>query len=84
MLTVVGIGGVLLIIGAGFIYFGKAYYSTLMYALADICWSINAYQNNDIFGFIAVNIGIIVGAIVMYKMQKGIFHKNLKKGKNDL
>jgi len=79
MISAVSVGGILLILGAGFIYFGKVYYSTLMYALADICWSINAYQNNDMFGFITVNIGILVGITVMYKMQKGIFHKDLKK-----
>jgi len=79
MISVISIGGILLILGAGFIYFGKVYYSTLMYALADICWGINAYQNEDMFGFITVIIGILVGAAVMIKMQKGIFHKNLKK-----
>jgi len=79
MLTVVTIGGFLLIFGAIFMYFGKVYYSAWMYVFADICWVINAFQRGDTFGSIVVLTGLILGSLTMYKMHVGIFHKQITK-----
>ena len=76
--NIITIGGVLLILGAIFIYFGKVYYSSWMYLLADICWSINSYNTGDILGMIMVNTGLILGVGAMYKMHIGLFTKDLK------
>lgn len=78
-LTSIAIGGILLIAGSLYIYIGNVFYSVISYTVADICWLINAYHNNDLFGTISVTIGILVGFIVTQKMKFGIFNKKLNK-----
>ncbi|MFA7127614.1 MAG: hypothetical protein WC136_00420 [Sphaerochaeta sp.] len=75
--TSVAIGGLLLIIGALYIYIGNVFFSVISYTFADICWLINAYNNGDLFGAISVTIGIIVGFVVTQKMQFGVFSKKI-------
>ena len=77
-LSAVATGGIILILGSFYIYIGNVFFSVLMYAGADVCWLINAYSQDDIFGAITVTIGIITGALVARKMHKGEFTKDLK------
>jgi len=77
-ISILTIGGIFLVSGALYLLVGNVFLSVLNYLLADICWIINAFQNNDYFGSISISIGIIVGLIVAWKMQVGIFRKNLK------
>jgi len=77
-MTILTIGGILLIFGACCVYQGKVFYSTAAYTLADGAWIINAYHQGDVFGVISINIGILTGLAVMWKMQKGVFHKDLR------
>lgn len=80
-MSILTLGGILLLLGSFFIYKGNIYFSTITYTLADLCWVSNAYTHNDIFGVLSISVGIIVGLIVMYKMNTGIFVKRLNKEK---
>ncbi len=71
------VGGILLVLGAVFMYRGLAMYSVLTYALADICWLVISIQVGDILGGILILIGLILGILVYIKMNKGIFVKDL-------
>ncbi len=73
------LGGFLLMFGAVYVYFGKIFYSIMVYTIADVCWLVNAYQHGDGFGALTVTIGIIVGTSVVYKMQVGKFRKSIRK-----
>jgi hypothetical protein len=72
------LGGLLLILGAYALFKGKVFYSVFIYFLADIMWAILAYQAGDIFGTFAIAIGMLLGLGVFYKMNSGIFIKDLK------
>jgi len=71
------VGGILLVLGAVFMYRGLAMYSVLTYALADICWLVISIQVGDILGGILILIGLILGILVYIKMNSGIFVKDL-------
>jgi len=75
---IITIGGILLIFGAVLMFIGKVYYSSLMYVLADLCWSINSFMYGNTVGTVMVNIGLILGIGSMYKMHIGLFTKDLK------
>jgi len=77
------IGGLLLVLGAIYMYNGKAMYSILIYFLADIMWAIMAWRTEDILGFIVVCIGMILGLGVFLKMHLGLFVKELDKEKTE-
>ena len=77
--SVITLGGMMLILGAKYMNNGNMLFSTISYVGADWCWAINAWQHADMFGFITVNVGIIVGLSVLYRINKGIFVKSLKK-----
>jgi len=76
--NIITIGGILLILGAFFMFFGKVYYSSWTYVLADLCWSTNSFLHGDILGMIMVNVGLLLGIGAMYKMHIGVFTKDLK------
>lgn len=78
-ISVVTVGGLYLILGAFYMYFGKIGFASMAYVLSDIAWAINAYTYQDYFGFLVVLIGVIVGISVMYKMKQGIFVVDLHK-----
>ena len=74
------IGGILLIVGALLISeFGKIYIASIPYLLADICWIMTAYQNdnNITVGVMMVIIGTILGLRTFLKMHNNIYHKDL-------
>jgi len=77
--NIITIGGLLLILGALFMFLGKIYYSSWTYVLADLCWSTNSYLHGDLLGMIMVNTGLVLGIGAMYKMHIGVFTKDLKK-----
>ena len=77
--SIIMLGGLMLIIGAKYMNTGNILFSTICYVVADLCWSLNAFQHQDWFGFLCVNIGILIGLRVLYKMHKGDFVKSLKK-----
>lgn len=77
--SVIMLGGLMLILGSKYMNSGNILFSTVCYVVADLCWSLNAYQHNDWFGFLCVNIGILIGLRVLYKMHKGDFVRSLKK-----
>jgi len=79
MISLATVGGILLIIGASFMYVGDVKKSILTYFVADICWVILGYQNNDIIGMITISVGMILGFLVFLKMHTGIFRSTLKK-----
>jgi len=57
-LSILTIGGVLLIFGSVYVYMGNVYFSIINYTLADMCWLYNAYSNHDVIGTVSVSIGI--------------------------
>jgi len=71
-------GGIMLIIGSISLYKGKALWSLFFYFIADLCWLMMAISENKIFGAISIIIGITFSLGVFYKMNKGIFHKDLR------
>jgi len=75
------VGGITLILGAYFLYKGKALYSLFFYLIADLCWVLLAIQTKNIFGSITILIGIVFSLGVFYKMNSGIFVTDLHKDK---
>ena len=73
------IGGLILIIGAYFLYQGDILKSTLAYFFADVCWVVLALGRNEIFGAIAIGTGMLAGLLVFIKMNTGIFNKSIRK-----
>ena len=72
-------GGLFLVLGAYLLYKGKAYESIGAYFFADLCWLMISISTGSIFGAICILFGIVFSLIVFYKMNTGLFHKNLKK-----
>lgn len=73
------IGGLLLIIGSYFVSKGKIFHSVGVFWLADLCWVILSYRNNNIIGTIVIFIGMVFGTLAFYKIHKGLFYKNIRK-----
>jgi len=82
-LSVLTTGGLLLMFGAVYIYIGNIFFSTIVYTIADVCWLVNAHQNDDTLGAISVTVGIVVGVIVANKMRRGTFKKSIRKDTKD-
>jgi len=83
-LTVLTVGGLILIGGAFFTYKGKIFIAVAWYLMADACWIWNAIAIDDIQGAVFVTIGVIFGVISSYKMKNGHMESELKhKDKNE-
>ena len=78
------IGGILLIIGAYFTYKGEIFKAVVVYLFVDLCWSILTYLNKDYIGLFFIIIGMLLGVLVYYKINKGIMHKTIKKDRNEI
>lgn len=78
------IGGILLIIGAYFVFKGQIFKSVFIYTLADLCWSYLTYEKQDYIGLSFILVGMILGIGAYLKMNNGIFNKTIlkTKGKN--
>jgi len=77
MINFAVLGGLLLIVGAYLTMKGWIYRSVGIYLVADVCWVVLAYEKGDILGMSFIIVGTILGVIALYKMHKGIMHKNL-------
>jgi len=81
--TILTIGGIILIYGAFLTYKGQIFLATASYIMADVCWISNAWGNNDLQGVIFIATGILFGIIATYKMKSGKMNKDLLKIKTD-
>jgi len=77
MFSIAVIGGILLNVGAFFTMKGWIYRSVSVYIIADICWVVLAYENGDMLGMGFIIVGTLLGMIALFKMYKGMMHKNL-------
>lgn len=77
--SVLTIGGIILIYGAFLTYKGQIFLATASYIMADVCWISNAWNSNDIQGVIFIATGILFGIIATYKMKSGRMKKDLLK-----
>lgn len=77
-LTILTVGGLILIGGAFFTYKGKILTSVAWYILADFCWVANAIAINDIQGAVFVTVGVIFGTLATYKMNNGHMDSELQ------
>ena len=75
-------GGLLLILGAFFVFKGDIFKSVGIYFVADICWVVLAYQHNDYLGMIFISIGMLLGVGAFIKMNTGVFNKTLHRKEN--
>jgi len=71
-------GGLILILGAWFVFKGEIFVATFAYLTADAMWIINAYQLGDMQGALFISVGMALGIGATYKMQIGKFAKNIK------
>ena len=72
------IGGLLLILGAYFVFKGEIFKSVFVYFIADICWCLLAYNNKDYIGLLLITIGMLLGLGAFLKMNYGTMRKSLK------
>ena len=72
-------GGLILILGAWFVFKGEIFIATFSYLVADAMWVTNAISLGDTQGAIFIGIGMALGIGATYKMQIGKFTKNIKK-----
>ncbi len=72
-------GALILLMGIFYYYYGYVLYSTIFYIAADLCWALIAYKANDISGMFFIILSIIVGTLVVVKINKGVFVKTLFK-----
>jgi len=77
--SVLTFGGVLLILGAWFIYKGEVFIATFIYMVADVMWVINAYKYNDFQGMFFILVGMSLGIVATFKMQFGKMSKSLNR-----
>lgn len=77
-MTAATLGGILLVLGAIALFFGKVQWSVGLYFIADTMWLAMAIQANDLTGTIFVGLGMLLGLGVFIKQHFGIFHKDLK------
>lgn len=79
--TVLTIGGFVLICGAFLTYKGQIFLATASYIFADLCWIFNAWYGHDIQGVIFIAAGILFGILATYKMKNGHMKKDLLNNK---
>ena len=72
------IGGLLLILGAFFVFKGQIFKSVLTYFFADVCWVYLGWIRGDKIGVIFITIGMFLGLLAYFKMNSGTMEKELK------
>lgn len=72
------LGGLLLILGAWFVFKGEIYKSVGVYFLADIMWVLLSFRNKDYVGSTFIIIGMLLGLAAFIKMNYGQMRKDLK------
>ncbi len=78
-LGIATIGGIMLIIGAYFVYRGEIFRSVLIYLMADCIWFTLGILSGDYIGATLIAIGAILGFLAFLKMKNGTMRKDLKK-----
>lgn len=76
-MTIATLGGLLLIIGSIFVFYGQIFKSVMIYFVADLCWVYISYNNNDIQGVVFIIIGMLLGLGAFIKMNNGTFYKTI-------
>ena len=71
------IAGILLNIGAYFVYKGQIFTAVIIYFGADICWCVMAYQRGDELGLGFIILGMLFGLGASIKMNSGKMRKHL-------
>jgi len=73
------IGGLILIIGAYFVYKGDIFKSVFTYLIADGVWMMMAINAGNFIGAALITIGASLGILAFLKMNSGEFRKTIKK-----
>lgn len=79
MFSLAILGGILLNLGAFFMFKGWAFRAIIVYLFADLCWVLMAWQRNDLLGAIFITSGMLFGFLAFLKMRSGKMHKSLNK-----
>jgi len=80
MLEIVSfLGGVFLVAGALFLARGNVYLSVATYFVADICWVLMAISQRAWVSAATIVFGMLCGVYVWFKINRGEFHRSLKK-----
>lgn len=82
MFSLAILGGVLLNVGAFFMFKGWAFRAIIVYLFADLCWVVMAWQKNDLLGAIFITSGMLLGFLAFLKMRSGKMHKSLNKNES--
>lgn len=77
-ISILTIGGLLLILAAWFVYKGEIFLSVFVYLVADVMWVINAFSIGDKIGASFIIAGMFFGILATFKMQLGKMSKSLK------
>ncbi len=80
LLTFLTAGGIILVLGAWFVYKGEIFFATFIYLLADVMWIFNAYQINDYHGMFFILLGMLLALATTLKMHYGTMLKSLHTG----
>lgn len=78
-MTVSILGGLLLIVGAWYVYRGDIFKSVFVYFVADICWVVISFTQDDWIGSGLIAIGMTLGLLSFIKMNSSKMHKSLHK-----
>jgi len=76
------LGGIFLVLGAIFLARGNVYLSVLTYFIADIMWVLMALTQHAYFSAAVIAFGMGCGLYVWWKINRGDFHKSIKKVQN--
>jgi hypothetical protein len=77
MITLGTAGGFLLVLGSYLVYKGNIYHSTIVFGLANFMFGLLAYSAGDVFGFITILIGMLLGLGTFIKIKAGVFKGKL-------
>lgn len=75
--TIIALGGVVLIYSSWLTYKGQIYLALGSYLVADVCWVLNSVVAGDMVGATLIIIGIILGLLTAYKMNTDVFNKDV-------
>ena len=69
----------MLILGAWWTMKGQIFRAASTYVVADFVWIYLAYEKGGLQGTLFIIVGVVLGLVALYKMNRGIFHKNITK-----
>ena len=71
------IGGILLILGAYYMFQGNIFRASIFYLTADLIWIVLSYMSGDVLGTSLIVVGALLGLGAFLKMNFGIMKKTL-------